>query len=176
MTFFFCRFDHQASLKARIVLSSLIRQCITVATLTGDIQTHLGSLFTTNSPDVEELIPLLGEVIALSKTHFIVIDGLDECAKAERDLILNALQHVYATARTTINIFFAGRESLDGEIKARFTSCFCRTMKVAEVQADIKQYIDDITQQKIDTGELQVSSSELGSEIQGALLRGAEGM
>ena len=133
-------------------------------------------MFETGAPDIEELGSLLEVVLSASKRHFIVIDALDECAKADLDAVLAVLRRVSNASTSTVKIFLASRESISIEIKKHFTSYHHRTMRTPEVHDDIKTYVGDVIRQKIDNGELVIGTLDLISDVCDALVEGAQGM
>jgi hypothetical protein len=147
-----------------------------VRTLSRAIESRLVALFKCASPDAEELGPVLEEVAAVSTTHFIVIDAIDECEKADRDILLNVLLKVINSSQTRIRIFLASRESIGREIDQRFKPYHYRTMNSPEAQEDIETYIKDAVREKIKIGALMVGQKELELDIQNALINNAQGM
>lgn len=176
VSFFFCRFDEQQSLQARTILSSLIRQCLKPETLPNDVEAQLMKLFESGPPDAEDLGSLLDSVISTTQRHFIIIDALDECDKADRDAVLAVLSCVTKTDRRTSKVFLASRESMSIEIAKTFTSYEHRTMRTPEVQADINTYIEDVITEKINSGDLAIGTSKLIGDVCDALAEGAQGM
>ncbi len=55
IAFFFCQFDDTDSLSARTIIRALIRQCLSVDTLTQTMEAKMLDLFKSGSPDAEEL-------------------------------------------------------------------------------------------------------------------------
>jgi hypothetical protein len=129
-----------------------------------------------SSPDAEELEPVLKDVADASQTHFIMIDGFDECHKADRDVVLAVLHRVMLSSRAVIKVFFASREDIGRDIQKTFKTCYRGTMNCQEAHADLTSYIEEIIMEKVDQGDLVVSNSELICDIQDALVRGACGM
>lgn len=133
-------------------------------------------MFKSGPPDAEELGSLLDIVVSAKRRHFIVIDALDECAKADRDTVLAVLRRVTKTDSNAFKVFLASRENMRIEIAKTFTSYQHRTMGTPEVQADIKTYIEDVINEKIDNGDLAIGTLELIVEVCDALVKGAQGM
>ena len=176
VSFFFCRYDEPQSLHARTVISCLIRQCLQAETLTRDVETQLTKLFEIGMPDIEELGALLETVISASKTHFIVIDALDECAKADLDTVLTVLHRVFDASRSTVKVFIASREGISIDLKKHFPSYHHRMMSTPEVHADIETYVEDVITEKMDNGDLAIGTLQLIKDVCDALVEGAQGM
>jgi hypothetical protein len=176
ISFFFCQFDNAKSLQARTILSCLIRQCLTLDTLSKGICDQLETLFTSTLPDAEELGPLFCEVAGAFQTHFIVLDGFDECPRADRDVVLRVLDKLVSSSKPTTKILLASREDIGRDIQRRFKSLQHRTMACQEASADIASYIEEVIAAKIDEEDLEVGDPKLIFDIRDTLLRGAHGM
>lgn len=133
-------------------------------------------MFESGPPDAEDLGSLLDSVVLATQRHFIIIDALDECAKADRDAVLAVLRRLTETDRKTFKVFLASRESMSIEIAKTFTSYEHRTMRTPEVQADIKTYIEDVITEKINSGDLAIGTSKLIGDVCDAIAEGAQGM
>ena len=157
-------------------MGCLIRQCLDARTLSKAVENRLAVLLKDTSPDVEELGPVLEEVAAASKTHFIVIDAIDECEKIDQDALLVILRKLTESSRITVKIFLASRESISIEINKCFKSYYHRTMNCQEAQKDIDTYIEDSINEKLNTRTLVVGQKELIVDIRNALVNNAQGM
>jgi hypothetical protein len=154
----------------------LIRQCLSADTLSKTIEGRLKVLFESSSPDVEDLEPLLYDIAATSRTIIFIIDGFDECAKADRIIVLKMLHDLMSSSRSIIKIFFSSREGAIGDIGKVFNMCQQVTMDCEEACADIPTYVNNIITEKTEKGDLVVGNIRLLQDIQDALVRGANGM
>lgn len=145
-------------------------------TLPKDVEAQLTKLFEEGAPDVEELGSLLEVVASATGRHFLVIDALDECAKADRDAVLAVLRRLSNTSNNTFKIFLTSGESIRTEIGENFTSYHHMTMKSPEVNADIKTYVEDVIGEKIEKGDLKIGTLALIADVCDALVEGAQGM
>ena len=176
VSFFFCRFDEEQSLKSRIILGSLLRQAIETGPYFLNLETRLTALLEHTDPDAEDFEPLFTDVIESCPKQYLIVDGLDECAKTERTLILRFLEHVFSRPLSKVKIFLAGRDSVGQDLEQRFGIIYHRSMKSQEVQRDIEAYTKDMIREKYDGDELMIGKKELLSDIQKALIKGAQGM
>lgn len=142
----------------------------------GSTVTHLTKLFADGSPDAEDLRPLLQEVVDKSHTHFIVIDAIDECVKAERDTLLTVLRTTAESSRASLKIFIASRPDIGPEIERTFKTYHHKSMNSVGLHSDIATYIKDILIEKKESGDLKVGRLALVEEIQDMLIKGAQGM
>jgi hypothetical protein len=154
----------------------LIGQCLTADTLPKTIEDRLKDLFRGTSPDAEDLEPLLHDIAATSETMIFVIDGFDECARADRIIVLKMLRRLKSSSRSRIKIFFSSREDVIGDIGRIFNTCRQVSMDCEEARADIPTYVNDIIAEKVENSELVVGNIQLIQDIQNVLVRGANGM
>jgi hypothetical protein len=153
----------------------LIRQCLTLDTLSERICDQLETLFAGTLPDAEELGQLFGNVAGAFQMHYIVIDGFDECAKADRDILLKVLGRLVSSSKSTIKILLASREDIGRDIQRRFKFLRYMTMACQEASADIVSYIEGVIAEKLDE-DLKVGDPKLILDIRDALVQRAHGM
>ena len=139
------------------------------------IEDRLKGLFKGTSPDAEDLEPLLHDIAATSGTMIFVIDGFDECASADRIIVLKML-HRLMSSRSIIKIFFSSREDVVEDIDRVFNTCRQVSMDCEEARADISTYVNNIIAEKVENRELVVGNIQLIQDIQSVLIRGANGM
>ncbi|KAI9668478.1 MAG: hypothetical protein M1829_005356 [Trizodia sp. TS-e1964] len=92
VAYFFCRYDIPKSLKARTVIGSLAHQLLrTIPNLAIS-----SGLFDETSPDLdlEEIIGLLQHAVPLNYKAYFILDGLDECDFAERQILIQKLRNL----------------------------------------------------------------------------------
>ena len=175
-TFFFCQFDNAESLTARTVIGCLIKQLLKHSNISVSVETKLAELLDEGMPEAEDFLPLLTEVLAMFPLHFVVIDAIDECSKAERELILAMLRSAMDLSRTTVKVFIATRPDLDQQVKHAFNYQHHVSINSSGLQCDIRSYVKDVIAQKIADGQLVVGNPTLITDIQDALIEGAQGM
>ncbi|KAH0537546.1 hypothetical protein FGG08_005681, partial [Glutinoglossum americanum] len=174
--FFFCQFDNAPSLTARTILGSLTKQCLNIENMSKTTEAHLAKLFKNGPPDLDDLEALFVDQIAASESHFIVIDGVDECAKAERNVLFTALSKLVGCSLRSLKIFVASRPQVGLEIGRFFKFRHHVSMSSPEAYTDITKYIKSDLEAKRKSGDLKVGNSELIAEIEDALVSGAQGM
>lgn len=176
VSYFFCSSDDEKSLKARTIIGSLIRQTLDARSPSINIESKLEDICQRAIQDVEDLEPLFYEVLASTTKHFLIIDGIDECNKREKGALLDILEKAFSSSIGNIKLFLAGRDSLSKDVCLRFKLLHKKSVKGPEVQLDILNYVRDTLREKLDKRQLILGDTELLSEIQEALLRGADGM
>jgi hypothetical protein len=140
------------------------------------VEARLALLFSNDSPDLDDLEALFVDQVVASKGSFIVIDGIDECAKAERNAIFTALSKIADRCQPGYKIFIASRPHVGLEIERFFRSRHQKSTDSPHVFTDIEKYIKSTLKEKKDSGDLIVGRSELMAEIEDVLVREAQGM
>lgn len=176
IAFFFCEYDNAESLKSRTILGSLIQQCLSVDTLSTSIESLLKKSFRNTYPDVDDLESILTAIVKASQRTTLVIDGFDECAQADRALVLSILQRLVSCNPNSVKVFISSREDMIRDIGSNFENCRELNMNCEEAGEDIPTYIKGAVEEKLENGELIVGDPELIEDIQRALIEGANGM
>ncbi|KAH0551737.1 hypothetical protein GP486_007045, partial [Trichoglossum hirsutum] len=173
--FFFCQYDSPESLKANTILGSLIRQCLDVDTMSDSVEADLKQLLGNSPPDFEDLNLLMVKVSSVSQEQFIVIDAIDECEKAERNLLLSALQSLMNSPKVKLKVFLTSGLHIGIELERALRPNYRMPMASPDAHSDIKTYIEDSIAEMRKKEELVVGQPQLIVEIQDALVRGAQG-
>lgn len=140
------------------------------------IEARLKGLIETPFMDVKDLESLLQLVAATPGTLILIIDGFDECRKPDRIITLKVLQRLLSSSRSKVKIFLSSPEDVIGDIDRVFTTCHHVCMDCEETHADILAYVEDLIDEKMLNGELEVGDPQLKHDIQRALANGANGM
>lgn len=176
MAFFFVRFDDQESTKADVILRSILRQAIDMVDFDNQIQTMLEKWQDTLLSEIEDVVQMLRGVISTRLRNFhIVIDGLDECGKKDRDSLMRGLFSIRIVAKE-VRIFLCGRQSMSREVEKAFQPLIDLSMDCRPAEFDIPKYIESAVQERLHSEELIVGDQNLIDEIKEALKRGADGM
>ncbi|EHK48434.1 hypothetical protein TRIATDRAFT_236441, partial [Trichoderma atroviride IMI 206040] len=175
ISFFFVRYDDRQSLKAEVILRSIIRQALNQCGFAEDVEILLEKIQASLSSGLEELLELLQKIVTAFKVLYIIMDGVDECERQDRSDILHVLSSL-ATATLNTKIFLASRDSISLEIQKRFPTLHRLAMNCSSAHSDISTYVDGIVQEKLQSEELIVGDSRLIEDIKLALTEGADGM
>jgi hypothetical protein len=142
-----------------------------------NVERQLRILFPEKSavPDPEDLRPLYKNAMASHKTHYIIIDAIDECAPAERTEVLQVLQELLALPSMVVKVFVVSRDGMRKEVEGIFKSYYHQSTNCREVAIDIATFIEDEVQDKINKPTI-VKDPQVVSNIQEALTNGASGM
>lgn len=140
------------------------------------IETKLKGIFENPFSDVEDLESLLQVIAATPGTLILIIDGFDECRKSDRITTLNTLQRLISSSRSKVKVFLSSREDIIGDIDRAFTTCHHVCMDCEETHADILAYVEDLIDEKMLNGDIEVGDPQLIQDIRRALANGANGM
>ncbi len=177
ISFFFCRDNDAESLQATTIFGSLLRACLTADRLMKEVDDALSQLFSERAvPTASDMRDVFITVSNLAQTHFIVIDGLDECPKQERAAVLTVLHDVVARTQSKVKLFLSCRDDVSNDILQLFPCCHREMMSPSHVSADIAAFVEDVVHAKIEGGELAVGDPALAADIRKALVNGADGM
>jgi hypothetical protein len=176
ITYFFCRFDDKESLQSTHISRALIRQCLDVENFPTAAESQLSDLIETGFSDAHTLEMLLQTLVNRSRLHFFIIDGLDECPKADRGQLMKMLKSTISHCTSLVKVFFASRDSIEAEIKQQFKSAHHVRTSAKLSSKDMKIYLNGALEQKIEDGELILGDLDLREEIHISLSQGWQGM
>ena len=177
VAFFLCQHDNVASLEARTILGCLLRQFLTVESMSEAVENQVLQLSKGDSSDPEALDPLFSELLDARKDNpVIVIDALDEVPRSERDVLLSIFGDTRSFTRSCIKILISSRQDIRRELETTFPNQYRRTMSCPEVVTDITTYIDLSIEDKRLKGDLVVRDPDLVRVIKDALVEGSNGM
>jgi hypothetical protein len=100
--YFFCEESDSESLSATTVLGSLLRQCLTLDTLPSPAEAEIRKLFANSEPEPDQYIRVFQAVSQLARTHFVVLDGIEECTKDAQRAILRVLGQFTSSASSRV--------------------------------------------------------------------------
>lgn len=122
------------------------------------------------------MLPVLQDIAADADKTTFVIDGIDECSRSERTFVLKTLRQLISCSGSRLKIFFSSREGVVEDIDKIFESYQQLTTNCEEANTDIKTYIKETIDQKIECCDLVLGDDQLRHEICDALIKGANGM
>ena len=175
--YFFCDFANRQSLEIRTILSSFIKQILTVFTkIPQDLQHQLEEDFGGLRAELtlDELFGLLVKVAQLSAITYFIIDGLDECSDHERRRLLLYLQKLTTARKDGIKVLISSRE--DGDISRDVQKYRKISLDSSQTSTDINTFVEAELHRRVEEGNLVVGHPSMILEIQEALKRGADGM
>lgn len=184
ITYILPRFDDSISLSGATILRSIIRQCLELSDVTGEVETQLRN-FNNFDMDMNSIHVLLQYCVQRFSILYIVIDALDELEEGERSILFQHLSSIVSLPNSKAKLFLVGRTSVSTDIGRWFSISQMKSTDCHEVQADIEEYTREaiIARQSGSEGEyiileeqLILQDPALAQEIIQALINGADGM
>ncbi|KAI9768828.1 MAG: hypothetical protein M1840_004642 [Geoglossum simile] len=173
VAYFFCRHDIPQSLKARTIYGSLARQLlrpIPDLTMMAEI---LGG--TTSALDFERIFALLQRALPPGHKAYFILDGLDGCGYAEREMLIQQLRKL----QKTFTLFLCASTRLDpggALILSSEQFIATRIASIPDKNPDIGTFIEAELANCIESKRLVIGDPGLILKIQDALLEGSQGM
>ncbi|KAJ3540937.1 hypothetical protein NM208_g4831 [Fusarium decemcellulare] len=184
ISFFFCRFDDADSLDCDKILRSLVYQLLSALSvhdqesstdkaLVNAIQKAKNDYFYRDS-----LINLYKFATGLVARWFIILDGVDECPKDQRHLLFKSLSTLINRngSAKKLKVLFSCRQTIDTEIQHQFSNPLQISTGSGRTRDDILTYAQDILEEKIEAGELNLGDPQLVLEILQAIESKEKGM
>ena len=176
MTYYYCDYANQKTLQAETILGTILKQFF----LNGRIPEELEKKFPrsygedTQMLDASDLADLLCLAIQQNPLTFIVIDGLDECEKASRKVVLDLLHRLQEIKNSTVKLFISCRQ--EDQILRSYEGVPMVEMTASSLKGDIQLYVADSVSSRMESGELRVRDPDLAQEIMDELVNKAQGM
>ncbi|KAK0667584.1 hypothetical protein QBC41DRAFT_134680 [Cercophora samala] len=174
VVYFFCRHDIRESLKAHTIIGSIIRQLLTRVSGFTEIE-HLMDQSLVLGVDFDTGCLMLEKAFPTSLRAYIIVDGLDECDRTEREILYSHLQT--RQSKFSLRICFFLRLEPDtslGACKAQFKKPY--SLLLQDENEDITNFIERELERLIRSKRLTLGDPTLIIEIADALIRGAQGM
>ena len=164
IAFFFCRYDHEESLRARTIVGTIARQ------LAKEIPSSSFSDFEEDDRELAAIIPFLISNLNKSRRYFIILDGLDECDQKEAIEAIDMITNLSASP-LYIRFYLSTRPTTLTWLPSNFHPEEIINM---EDQTHHKNLARDIT--RYIEMNLQLKNREMEPAILRKLQEGAEGM
>lgn len=129
----------------------------------------------TSSNIRDTLRDLFEELMSASTVWYILIDGLDQCEARGRKDVLNVLSMLVSSSNN-IRLFLSSHFSLRDEFEKIFPSMERLTLDCKDTELDIETYVVGLLKEKLDEGDFTIGDPTLVSDLQSALVSGAQGM
>ncbi|KAL9035547.1 MAG: hypothetical protein Q9180_004806, partial [Flavoplaca navasiana] len=176
IAYHYCDYANRKTLQAETILGTILKQFL----VNGHIPEELEKKFPrgygedAHTLDVGDLSDLLCVAIRRFPLAFIVIDGLDECEKASRKVVLDLLHRLQKPEKSTVKTFISCRQ--EDQILRSFEGVLMVQMTASALKDDIQLFVADSVSSRIESGELRVRNPDLAQEITDELVNKAQGM
>ncbi|MCJ1399178.1 hypothetical protein MMC11_002380 [Xylographa trunciseda] len=174
VSYFFCRYDDHASLKARTILGSIARQLLDV--VPGDAIPDAEQIEYDMALDSHKITDILLRVLPPTRQYFVLIDGIDECNESETQILIESLSILLASPSHLFKLYCSSRPDVFRWARKKFEEVRYVSMTLADMSPDIARYIESELYRCLQDEELTIGDPELIMRIKTALLDGAQGM
>ncbi|KAF4924754.1 Vegetative incompatibility protein HET-E-1 [Colletotrichum viniferum] len=177
IAFFFVRFDDPPSQQSECITRSIVRQLFNHGSSDRGILRFLESS-SDQFFDNDSLLALWSERIRSFKDFFLVLDGFDECALADRKAILSSISILSKACQKTtrVKVLVSSRISVKEEIDQANLTVIRMAIDVQNISEDLTKYAEEILKDRISTREMVLGDGNLYSDILQAVGVGGEGM
>jgi Cdc6-like AAA superfamily ATPase len=171
--YFLCDFSDASSLEIRTLVSSLLKQIITLSrplpsTLHSDVEELLNN--SQMRPSLQTLQHLFHTYIQRKNLTYLVIDGIDELEINDRQRVLNFFLETLSSQKEKFKVIISSRPEVD-------LPEACKEAELVSLQSVERPELETYIQDNLQTCEkLKVYSPDFIAEIQKALVSGADGM
>ncbi|KAL8877750.1 MAG: hypothetical protein Q9192_008608 [Flavoplaca navasiana] len=124
--------------------------------------------------DASDLSDLLWLAIQQNPLTFIVIDGLDECEKVSRKVVMDLLHRLQKPENSTVKSLISCRK--EDRILRSFEGVLMVEMTASSLKDDIQLFVADSVSSRVQSGELRIRDPDLAKEITDELVNKAQGM
>lgn len=175
LLFFFARSDDQSSVTAETILRSFARQAFEHVEVLDEMTASWNDTQSLLSMKLSDVVWFLKNRIEVQRRTYIILDGLDECEKKERRIILDALSTL-ASAGLGAKVFVASRDTVSSDVKKAFSSFEHVTMGCLSARSDIVAFVENEVNDRLENEDLVVGDQSLVDDIKKALVEHADGM
>jgi hypothetical protein len=176
IAYYFCQPGFAESLRARTILGSIAYQLLAnrIAHAEEDILLKLHQ--DCRGLDAADVIDFINPYLEAEILYSIVLDGLEECEKAEVHEVSRALSKLCNMRAKGVKILCSGRPEMEKKIlqtqKPRYKLAFTK----GHTEADIQQYVTTVLDDCLGTGQLKLTDPSLVLTIADAVPNGSDGM
>lgn len=176
VAFYFCDYKTEDTWKPSNILSAILAQ---LALQREDAFQELESFYQrlhpsnglARSPGNTELTMVLSKVTERFEKVFVIVDGLDECAQHTTAVV----EDLASYANDHDNLCTALLSRGEDEIRFRLEEDF-EKLEIAAHSEDVAEYVSSEIQERLRTGRLRISDTELLADIKQQLVDKAQGM
>ncbi|KAL8880400.1 MAG: hypothetical protein Q9198_002181, partial [Flavoplaca austrocitrina] len=143
IAYYYCDYAHKKTLQAETILGTILKQFL----VNGRIPEELEKQFPRNHGedrrmlDASDLSELLCLAIQQNPLTFIIIDGLDECEKVSRRVVLDLLHRLQKPEKSTVKSLISCRT--EDQMLRSFEGVLMVEMTASSLRDDIQLFVAD---------------------------------
>lgn len=184
LSYYYCDYADRVSLDPRIVLGTLAWGLLQdyESQIASEIMDQIALCFRDGerTPEVDDVLQVLFQIVDWCKKVILVIDGIDEVEEADFYYILGFLKQMVTRQGVSVKVFLTCREDKDvlSIVSPAAEICFRKHLSDSMVSHDISSYIHQSVETRMSAGRLAINPTnlELRDDIIRALSTGAKGM
>lgn len=174
VAFFFVRHDVHETLEARTLIGSIVQQLLSPFL---DLTVAAEVLATTSQMDpFEQMLLILKAVLKGDFKAFVVIDGLDELKRHDRERILRELHILQQPFELSLCFSFRQEPKIPLDVGLLRSFNNATIVSIPENTLEIKSFIIEELDRRLESRRLIVRDPLLPLEIRDALINGSQGM
>jgi hypothetical protein len=177
LIYFMCQFNVATSLTAVGIIGSFCRQILELRKIKAD-EDELEMIFKFSEPQLEMLTSFLVRQLQSCGPVFVVLDGVDECAPSDREIVFQAMYSGMRKANDSIHLLISSRTHIQEQIVQIFGDVPRIPINVSDLQADIKVFVDTRLDELYRDGTLKIGkqNDKLLQEIKSVILEKSDGL
>lgn len=176
VAYYFCRPDHEESLRARSILGSLARQILDthIEHAQGDMLRSLCDA--SQGLDAADIVDFVIPYMDDHKTYYVILDGLDECRDSEVRKVALSLTTLCHRRVKDLKILCAGRPELEETLLRKSRPKYRLGLVKKKIEPDIERYVATTLERCLEDERLKLGDGTLILRIVNALREGSDGM
>ncbi|KAH7160715.1 hypothetical protein EDB81DRAFT_713509 [Dactylonectria macrodidyma] len=176
VSYFFCDYKEADTGEPANILGAVAHQLALQKPEAFDILSHYCDelhppTYLPQMPDSEELRSKIGKMTELFNQTIIIIDGLDECGDNTHDVVETLVQLAEYSTNVSMALFSRDHFNIRSQLEGTF-----KHIQIAAHTDDIRLYVWEELERRIQTNRLRISNSEVRDEIAETLVQEAKGM
>ncbi|MCJ1308046.1 hypothetical protein MMC25_001696 [Agyrium rufum] len=176
ISYFFCRSDREESLRAKNIMGSIAGQLLEyyIEHAKDDVLETL--LNGSKDLAAAEVTDFLSSHLDYGKTHYIVLDGLDDCAATEVRAVAEGIGKLCKSHTKGLKFLIAGCPELEQEIFRTFRPNHRMIFGKEKADTDIERYVNAELEACLEENRLVIGDPTIVLTIVKSLREGSDGM
>ncbi|KAL8860971.1 MAG: hypothetical protein Q9178_002726 [Gyalolechia marmorata] len=176
IVYYYYDYADQRTLQAKKILGTILKQFFINGHIPEEVEKRFPQDYGEDAQTLEanDLIDLICMTIKQTALTFVIIDGLDECEKNSREVLLSLLTRLNGSESSTIKTFISCRQ--EDQILRSLQKVPMIQMTTSALEGDIRIYVAASVSSRITSGELRIRDRNLVNEITNELVDKAHGM
>ena len=174
--YYYCDYADPKTLHIERIMGTLLKQLLPNGQIPDDIQAKIPLHFGENQETLggTELIDLVSLGLRLGSPVFVIIDGLDECEKETKQMMIGFLKRITHSSSMIVKCLILCRE--EDQLLRSFQATLSISVTSMALEGDIKSFVIGSVKSRIASGDLRLRKPELEQEIVSELVTKAHGM